>query len=180
VTLRRTAFGRYAIVRKPPTAMALARRVGLGLEVRQPSTAVMADCAAAAPSQPKTEPQRSPYLLAMAKGQSCVLRIEDVCNRDPATVVAAHSNLSIHGKGGARKADDQYHVYACSACHRWLDQGPAPAAIKECAFMAAHLWMVDIWRGIVAEPSQPAKDRAAAQWALDRLNASPVGLESSL
>lgn len=127
-------------------------------------------------SDPKPEQHRNPHLLSMARGMPCTLEVPGICNRDPATVVAAHSNLSVHGKGGARKADDQYHVHACSGCHRWLDQGGAAAEIKACAFMQAHLWMVDIWRGIVAGfiDSTP-KDRAAAQWALDRLSASPVG-----
>lgn len=35
----------------------------------------------------------------------------------------AHSNQSIHGKGGALKAHDCFHVPGCRACHRELDQG---------------------------------------------------------
>ncbi|MES2247603.1 MAG: nuclease domain-containing protein [Pseudomonadota bacterium] len=119
---------------------------------------------------PKTEPQRNPALLAMARGQSCLLRVPGVCRPDPATTVACHSNQSVHGKAGARKADDQWHVYGCDACHHWLDQGPAPAAEKTERFAAAHSWMVSIWRDIVAgmQPSAP-KERKAAQWALDRI-----------
>lgn len=133
----------------------------------------------AAPAQavamPKTEQHRNPHLLSMARGQRCVLEVPGICNGDPATMVAAHSNLSIHGKAGARKADDQYHVYACSGCHRWLDQSGAPAEIKACAFMQGHLWMVDMWRGIVAGfIDATPKDKAAALWALERLNATPV------
>ncbi|SDX13782.1 Protein of unknown function [Variovorax sp. YR634] len=134
----------------------------------------------AAPAQgvamPKAEQHRNAHLLSMARGQPCMLEVPGICNGDRTTVVAAHSNLSIHGKAGARKADDQYHVYACFACHQWLDQGGAPAEIKACAFMQAHLWMVDIWRGIVAGfIDATPKDKAAAQWALARLNATPVG-----
>jgi hypothetical protein len=125
---------------------------------------------------PKTVQHRHPHLLSMARGQSCLLLVPGICNGDRSTVVAAHSNLSIHGKAGARKADDQYHVYACFSCHQWLDQGGAPAKVKTHAFMQAHLWMVDIWRGIVAGfVDATPKDKAAAQWALDRLNATPVG-----
>lgn len=127
-------------------------------------------------SDPKPEQHRNPHLLAMARGQACALEVSGICNGDRSTVVAAHSNLSIHGKAGARKADDQYHVYACFACHSWLDQGKADAVIKEMAFMRAHLWMVDIWRGIVAGfIDATPKDKAAARWALDRLNATSVG-----
>lgn len=132
-------------------------------------------------SDPKPEQHRNPHLLSMARNQSCLLQVPGICNGDRSTVVAAHSNLSIHGKAGARKADDQYHVYACFACHSWLDQGGAPAEIKACAFMQAHLWMVDIWRGIVAGfIDATPKDKAAAQWALDRINATPVGAEGPL
>jgi hypothetical protein len=35
----------------------------------------------------------------------------------------AHSNQPRHGKGGAMKAHDCYHVPACRHCHRELDQG---------------------------------------------------------
>jgi hypothetical protein len=84
--------------------------------------------------------------------------------------VACHSNQSVHGKAGARKADDQWHVYGCAACHRWLDQGPAPATEKIERFNAAHRWMVSIWQDIVAgvQPATP-KERRAAAWALARI-----------
>jgi len=35
----------------------------------------------------------------------------------------AHSNQSKHGKGGALKAHDCFHIPACRSCHRELDQG---------------------------------------------------------
>lgn len=35
----------------------------------------------------------------------------------------AHSNQHQHGKGGAMKAHDCFHVPACRSCHRELDQG---------------------------------------------------------
>lgn len=34
-----------------------------------------------------------------------------------------HSNQSKHGKGGALKAHDCFHIPACRSCHRELDQG---------------------------------------------------------
>lgn len=165
---RGQGFKRAEFVRLPPSAPTRGR----GGRISVVSAAATTIC--------KTVAHRNPGLLAMARGQSCTLRIAGVCNGDRDTVVAAHSNLSIHGKAGARKADDQYHVHACSACHRWLDQGPADAVIKEMAFMRAHLWMVAIWRDITAGMQHATpKERAAAQWALDRLNASPVGLLES-
>jgi hypothetical protein len=51
---------------------------------------------------PKTVQHRHPHLLSMARGQSCLLLVPGICNGDRSTVVAAHSNLSIHGKAGAR------------------------------------------------------------------------------
>lgn len=141
-----------------------------------------ARCDGMALAQPKSIAKRNPHLLAMARNQGCLLKVPGVCNGRQDTTVAAHSNLGIHGKAKARKADDQYHVYACAACHTWLDQGPAPAAEKTGRFMAAHLWMVDIWRGVAGGfLDGTPKDRAAAAWALDQLRATPaVSLESPL
>lgn len=66
---------------------------------------------------------RSPKLLKAAKGQECMIQIPGVCNGNPETVVAAHSNWYEHGKGGALKAHDIFHAWACSACHSAIDQG---------------------------------------------------------
>jgi len=181
VTLRRTGFGRYMLVRKPPTAMTMAQRAGLGLRVSQPRVAVMAHCAAMSAPVLKTEPHRNRHLLDMASAQRCLLRAPGVTCALRETTVACHSNLAEHGKAGARKADDEYSVWGCFACHRWLDQGPADATLKTVTFMRAHLDQVAEWRAIAADPGQPARDRAAAQWALDHLNATPVAaLESPL
>lgn len=127
----------------------------------------------AARPQPKSAAQRNAYLRDMARGMPCLLRVPGVCTQDRATVVCCHSNLSIHGKAGARKADDHYSVWGCAACHRWLDQGPAPKAQKYRAFMAAHLAQVLEWRAIAFDSSSQPRDRAAALWALERLNSQP-------
>lgn len=119
----------------------------------------------------KTEARRNPFLLTMARGQRCLLRVPGVCCGDPATTVAAHSNWSEHGKAGARKADDCYHVWACFACHTWLDQGPAPAEEKRRYWDAAFEWMKAIWLDVVCgfQHATP-KEREASQWALDCVN----------
>lgn len=127
----------------------------------------------AARPQPKTKAQRNGHLRDMARGMPCLLRVPGVCTQDRATVVCCHSNLSIHGKAGARKADDQYSVWGCAACHRWLDQGTAPRAQKFAAFMAAHLAQVLEWRAIAFDGSSAPRDRAAALWALGLLNSQP-------
>lgn len=122
---------------------------------------------------PKTIAHRNSHLRDMARDMPCLLQVPGVCSHDSATVVCCHSNLTIHGKSGARKADDHYSVWGCAACHRWLDQGSAPRAQKESAFMAAHLRQVLEWRAIAFDPGSAPRNRAAALWALERLNAIP-------
>lgn len=130
---------------------------------------------------PKTEAARNPALLQLARGRTCLLCVltgQRVCHPD--STVAAHSNLSIHGKAGARKADDHYTAWLGDLHHRWLDQGTAPAATKEAGFMAAHVAQVDAWRRIANDPTEPPRNRRAAAWALERLNASPtIDLETA-
>lgn len=121
---------------------------------------------------PKSSAQRNAHLRDMARGMPCLLRVPGVCTQDRATVVCCHSNLSIHGKAGARKADDFYSVWGCAACHSWLDRAPASRAQKASAFMAAHLAQVLEWRAIAFDTRSQARDRAAALWALERLNAT--------
>ena len=135
---------------------------------RAPEPVVAAPAAA-----PKSAAQRNAHLRDMARGMPCLLRVPGVCTQDRATVVCCHSNLSIHGKAGARKADDHYSVWGCAACHQWLDQGPAPRAQKAAAFMAAHLAQVLEWRAIAFDGSSAPRDRAAALWALGLLNSQP-------
>ena len=77
---------------------------------------------------------RSSHYLKAARGQECQVRIDGVCNNNPETVVAAHSNQYIHGKGGALKAHDIFVAWACSECHRELDQGQMSYDQK------AHYW----------------------------------------
>lgn len=61
---------------------------------------------------------RSPALLRHARDQACVN-----CGAEDGTVVAAHSNRSIHGKGAMLKAHDCFVAHLCARCHGWLDQG---------------------------------------------------------
>lgn len=59
---------------------------------------------------------RNPALLKLAQGKLCLLSIPKVCNGNPETTVAAHSNQLIHDKGKGIKAHDWASVWACSAC----------------------------------------------------------------
>lgn len=45
------------------------------------------------------------------------------CGADDGTVVCAHSNWSMHGKGMALKASDDCAASLCWICHHQLDQG---------------------------------------------------------
>lgn len=122
---------------------------------------------------PKPDTHRNPALLAMAKGRRCLLRVPGVCQGGTATTVAAHSNWACHGKGMGKKASDAYTVWGCAACHiGWLDQGPAPKAVKQATFMRAHADQVLEWRRIAKDPTETPRDRKAATWALEKLNAA--------
>jgi hypothetical protein len=63
---------------------------------------------------------RDRSLLDCAYEFPCLLQL-DCC--EGGVGEPAHSNQSIHGKGGALKAADCFHVPGCRACHRELDQG---------------------------------------------------------
>lgn len=124
---------------------------------------------------PKTVEHRNPHLLAMARGQRCLLCIPGVCMGNTETTVACHSNLGTHGKAGARKADDHYSAWGCMACHRWLDQDKRPSyEEKTAAFLRAHARQVAEWQRIVADMVHTPRDRKAAHWALSLLADVPA------
>ena len=159
--LQSAGFKRPQLERKPvvhaPVPEHLRRRASYG--------------AAELVALPKSEPQRNRRLLDLAKGAKCQMAVPGVCCHDPATVVAAHSNSSAHGKAGARKADDNFVVYACHACHVWYDQG-AGARDREAgqkAWDAAHARQIAWWRQLAADPRAREPDRQAAAWALERV-----------
>lgn len=64
---------------------------------------------------------RNARLLALAKGAPCLAAIPGICNGNPETVVAAHSNWQEHGKGVGHKVADCYICFACEACHSAID-----------------------------------------------------------
>ena len=119
----------------------------------------------------KTEAQRNPHLLAMAKGQPCLMQVPGICGAcNPLETVAAHSNQAKHGKSMGRKADDQYSVWSCFAAHQWLDSGKGAQHREEAdrAWNTAFIRQINEWTAIALH-GKKSKDRAAAQWALDRL-----------
>jgi len=175
--MKRTAWPRRAGTQFPAKnipEIIPAARAGLAAPSRPTRAVAPTVISTTALAQPKTAPHRNRRLLDLARGQPCLLRVPGVCQGGTETTVAAHSNLSIHGKGGARKADDIYSVFSCGTCHAWLDQGRAPRTAKEAAFMLGHLRQVEQWRLMATNVGTSAADRAAAQWALDLLGATPV------
>lgn len=137
--------------------------------LRRPASFARADVAREPVT--KTQAHRSQAIRDMAEGRPCLLMFPDICNRDSSTTVAAHSNWSdIGGKGGARKADDEYTVWGCSACHTMLDSGShLTKAEKRASFAAAHQRQVDHWHRIAADPREKPRFRKAADWALNLL-----------
>lgn len=111
------------------------------------------------------KPYRDRNLLDLAQGQHCLMRLPGICNSDPDTTVAAHSNSSIHGKGGHIKASDVYSVWACARCHNWLDNSmSATRSDRELAFEAAHKRQIVAWKGIAENIAlKPVRVRAARE-----------------
>lgn len=108
---------------------------------------------------PKAPPQNQ-ALLALAKGQECLMRVVDCA---PGTTVAAHSNQLRHGKGRGIKARSEYTVWACANCHRWIDEGyAATRKEKQRAFDHAHKKQVIEWLVLAREGSKPAQEALAA------------------
>ena len=57
-----------------------------------------------------------------AKGKECQVRIIGVCNGNPETVVWAHANGFVSGKGIGMKSNDLLGSYACQSCHDYYDR----------------------------------------------------------
>lgn len=56
-----------------------------------------------------------------AKGESCTIRLQNICNHNPETVVYAHINGVRFGHGVGHKVLDIHGAYACSSCHDAID-----------------------------------------------------------
>lgn len=86
---------------------------------------------------------RSPKLLALARGQLCV-----VCRADDGTVVAAHSNLLEHGKGMGIKAHDCMSAWLCARCHAEYDQGKSMTKEEKREFILSAICktIIKLWQ----------------------------------
>lgn len=159
--LKRSSFKRPQIERK--------RTVHTPVPPHLRLKAAYARADGAAERVAKPEVHRSNALREMAQDRPCLLLVPGVCTGNHETVVCCHSDFSIHGKAGARKADDQYSVWGCVSCHAWLDQGPASHEEKLSMFLAAHRRQVDHWHRVAADPREKSRFRKAADWAINLL-----------
>ena len=93
---------------------------------------------------PKTKYLRDKKRLETCRNLPC-----QHCGAEDGTVVAAHSNEGIHGKGKGIKASDEFIAALCFTCHANLDQGRMSkqeridiwhnAHIKTIAILDAHI-----------------------------------------
>ena len=67
---------------------------------------------------PKTK-----YLRDKKRLEACRTLPCQHCGAEDGTVVAAHSNQSIHGKAKSLKASDEFVAALCQKCHYEVDQG---------------------------------------------------------
>ena len=93
---------------------------------------------------------RSPAIRDSAKGETCTWPGCD----SPNGVVFAHSNMSIHGKGMGRKADDIFGAYLCYAHHKEYDHywtSNKTFGYNESFFMRAmsKTWKLLVYKGII-------------------------------
>lgn len=73
------------------------------------------------------------------------------------TTVPAHSNQSRHGKGMGIKADDEYTVPGCHACHYQIDQGNIFSREEKFAFWdGAYLAWVPVREKKLSRKNNPA------------------------
>lgn len=63
---------------------------------------------------------RSRAIMDAARGQPCALRLPMICNHNPETTVFAH--LPGIGKSHGSKVSDLHGAFACSSCHRAIDE----------------------------------------------------------
>ncbi len=162
--LRRTPFKAAAPVVRPVKARSISLPAPVPEHLR--SRAVISQVGEEVRADPKSVELRCPQLLAMANRRPCLLRIPGICNGDPETTVACHSNQSKHGKAGARKADDHYSVWGCYACHTWLDTESIEYEVKVVAFDRTMLIQLEEWIIVANDPKESETNRRAARWAL--------------
>lgn len=114
--------------------------------------------------------QRNTAVLELARGRPCLIML-DGCDGGGETTVAAHSDWSdLGGKGMARKANDEYTVWACCSCHYEVGHGKKLSnEQKREAWLEGHKRQIEEWNKIVKNMNERPRNRAAAMWALEML-----------
>ena len=162
--LRRTGFKRKEYIRPPSPPPSRGRLVAM---------ATITDEVAAAPKDPRHE---DPHLLRMARGKPCLL-LSPLCCHDPKTTVACHGAGVSAGKGMGYKVGDHLTCCGCHMCNHYTDAyGGATKDEKAAVFAAGHGRQVEAWQVIASDPHAPAKDRASAQAALDKIACDEIRL----
>lgn len=123
---------------------------------------------------PKNPRQENLAFRELARGEDCTMMVPGVCSYNPETVVLAHSNSLADGKGMGYKSSDAEGVWACYACHSWLDQGKASREEKDRAFHRAQLRMIQRLQDIVTSPTSKPDKAEAALWALRKMSENSV------
>lgn len=88
---------------------------------------------------PKTKYLRDKRRLEACRSLPC-----QHCGAEDGTVVAAHSNEGIHGKGRAIKASDEFIAALCFTCHANLDQGKMTKQERTQIWHNAHIKTISL------------------------------------
>ena len=88
---------------------------------------------------PKTKYLRDKNRLEACRTLPC-----QHCGAEDGTVVAAHSNQSIHGKAKSLKASDEFVAALCFTCHANLDQGKMSKDEKSQMWHNAHMKTIEM------------------------------------
>jgi hypothetical protein len=83
---------------------------------------------------PKTK-----YLRDKKRLEACRTLPCQHCGAEDGTVVAAHSNEGIHGKGRGIKASDEFVAALCQKCHYQVDQGKMSKQERAALWHNAHI-----------------------------------------
>lgn len=130
-------------------------------------------CDGAGTAHPKKPRAQNRALLDLAAGKPCLLQ-SPLCVGGTETTVACHGAGVANGKGLGYKVSDALTCWGCYACNHYTDAfSLATKAQKEAVFMLGHLRQVNEWRRIASGPA--SKEQRAALWALEQLNATPIG-----
>ena len=88
---------------------------------------------------PKTKYLRDKKRLEACRNLPC-----QHCGAEDGTVVAAHSNEGIHGKGRGIKASDEFVAALCFTCHANIDQGRMSKEDRTQIWHNAHVKTIEI------------------------------------